>query len=59
MTPYAHSAALDEQLRRERLAEDAWRESGLIGNWAVLDEFIERFMLQFPPIRWPELENGR
>ena len=60
MTPYRASAALDEQLRRERLAEEAWREWAVRGTTlSARDEFIERFILQFPPLRWPERGRRR
>jgi hypothetical protein len=60
MTRYAHSAALDEQLRRERMADEAWREWAMRGTTlAARDEFLERFMLQFPPIRWPERDSAK
>ena len=55
MTPYRASAARDEQLRRERQAEEAWLralERGAVP--AAREGWIERFMLQFPPLTWPE-----
>jgi hypothetical protein len=61
MTRYAHSAhsaALDEQLRRERLAQQAWLGSATntSSSLTARDEFVERWLAKLEPIRWPERE---